>query len=73
MKKVILLFFITSIVITIIYKSGPEPSLRGVYQTETIDRYLVQYIDSREVDWGTYQLKKGNEYKSYTRILFNRI
>lgn len=74
MKKVILLFFITLIVITIMYKSGPEPSLRGFYQTETIDRYLVQlsfqpedssfvqYIDSREVDRGTYQLKKGNEY-----------
>ncbi|WP_186808964.1 hypothetical protein, partial [Halolactibacillus miurensis] len=42
--------------------------------TETIDRYVVQfsfqpeensfvqYIDSREVDRGTYQLKKDNVY-----------
>ncbi|SFT05345.1 hypothetical protein SAMN05421668_1341 [Halolactibacillus miurensis] len=33
MKRVILLLFVVSIIIMMMFKSGPEPSLRGFYQT----------------------------------------
>ncbi|WP_182201701.1 hypothetical protein [Paraliobacillus salinarum] len=75
MKKVILLLFFVLIVIMIMFKSSPQPSLRGFYQSEHVEGYIIQFsfqpdensfvefIDNREVNKGTYQLKKDNVYQ----------
>ncbi|MFB1051967.1 hypothetical protein [Paraliobacillus sp. JSM ZJ581] len=75
MKKVFILLFFVLIFILVMFKHDPQPSLRGFYESERVEGYIVQlsfhpeeksfieFIDNRQVNKGTYQLKKDNVYQ----------